>query len=262
VAVPRRTRSGAVGQHFLRSSRLAAELVRAAGVTSGDVVVDVGAGTGVLTRALVDRGACVVAVELDAELAHALERRFHDEDVAVLQADAVNFEWPERSFSVVSNLPFSGSTPILTHLLRDPRRPLERAHVIVQWELAAKHVAVWPATLKGTYWRTWNEIAISDRLARTAFAPAPTVDAAVLRISPLLEPTLDRNHHRQYWRFLARAFHVRAPLTPALRPYFSRAELRRLADTHAFAPEAHARDLDVRQWTALFRWAQQRKRLA
>lgn len=230
-------------------------------MTPGDLVVDIGAGTGVLTRALVDRGASVLAVELDPVLARALEQRFRTDDVTVVPMDAVDLAWPHRPFSVVSNLPFSGSTAILTRLLRDPRLPLERAHVIVQWELAAKHAAVWPATLKGTYWRTWNEIAITDRLARTAFAPPSAVDAAVMRIVRRLRPGIDQARYRLYWRFLTDAFRIRAPLARAMRASVSRRELRRLADTHAFSPEAHARDLDVRQWTALFRWLHERGRL-
>lgn len=261
MAVPSGSRRGAPGQHFLRSSRLAAELVSAVGVTSGDVVLDIGAGTGVLTRALVNLGARVLAIEIDPVLARELERRFSGEDVVVLRRDAMGLVWPSHPFSVVSNLPFSGSTAILTRLLRDPRVPLKRAHVIVQWELAAKHAAVWPATLKGTYWRTWNDIAVTDRLARNAFAPAPAVDAAMLRIAPLRQPAVDRDLYEQYWRFLARAFRVHAPLARALRAHLSQTELRRLADTNAFSPGAHARDLDVRQWTSLFRWSQARGRL-
>ena len=57
MAVRRRPAQGAPGQHFLRSSRLAAELVHAAGVVRGDLVVDVGAGSGILTRALAETGA-------------------------------------------------------------------------------------------------------------------------------------------------------------------------------------------------------------
>ena len=67
-----RPRSRGRGQHFLRSSKLAAELVRAAGIRRDDIVLDLGAGTGALTAALVRSGAFVVAVEIDTELAAGL----------------------------------------------------------------------------------------------------------------------------------------------------------------------------------------------
>lgn len=259
MAVKQRPAPGARGQHFLRSSRLAAELVRAAGVAPGDVVVDIGAGTGVLTRALLDRGASVIAVELDPTLARALERRYAGDGVAVVCVDAARFVWPSREFSVVSNLPFAGSTSILSRLLQDPGVPLTRAVLILQWELAVKHAAVWPATLKGTYWRTWNELTITDRLARNAFTPAPNVDAAVLRIEPRPEPMLEPHVHATYWRFLSGAFGARGPLNRTMRSLLSRMELRRLGDALGFPAEAHARDLDVRQWAAVFTRVQSRR---
>src|SRR5205814_2127576 len=142
VAVRRRSSRGAPGQHFLRSSRLAAELVADAAVANGDLVVDVGGGTGILTRELVRAGVAVIVVERDPMLAGRLRRRFRDAEI--VEADAAKYEWPVEPFAVVANLPFARSSAILTRLLRDPRVPLRRAHVIVQWEFAVKHAAVWP----------------------------------------------------------------------------------------------------------------------
>ena len=116
--------------------------MRDAGVAPGDHVVDIGAGTGVLTAALADAGATVTALEADPALATGLENRFANR-VTVVRTDARLWSWPAEPFSVVSNLPFAGSGEILRGLLRDPQRGLEHAHVIVQWEFAEKHAAVW-----------------------------------------------------------------------------------------------------------------------
>jgi 23S rRNA (adenine-N6)-dimethyltransferase len=202
----------------------------------------------------------VVALELDAGLADHLAHRFSGHEVTVVHADACGWTWPAERFSVVANLPFTGSSAILASLLRNPNHRLERAHVIVQWELAARHAAVWPATLKGTYWRTWNELEITDRLSRSAFAPAPDVDAAVLRIAPRPEALVPPPQHDAYWRFLARAFKAGKPIAAALRADFRGPELRGLADTLGFSPDAQPRDLDVRQWTGLFARARGRRR--
>jgi 23S rRNA (adenine-N6)-dimethyltransferase len=53
----------------------------------------------------------------------------------------------------------------------------------VQWELGVKQTAVWPSTLKSTLWRAWYEVALVRRLARTAFSPTPSVDAALVRVT-------------------------------------------------------------------------------
>jgi 23S rRNA (adenine-N6)-dimethyltransferase len=252
VAVRQRPSRGAPGQHFLRSSRLAAELVRDAGIEPGTLVVDIGAGTGVLTRALVDEGAHVLALEADRVLASALRRRFADRDVVVVDADARHWRWPREPFAVVSNLPFAGSGEILAGLLRDPRGGLRSAHVIVQWELAAKHAAVWPATMRATFWRAWFDVTVVARLSRKAFSPPPSVDAAVLRFVRRAQPLVPPDEHDRYRQLLADGFRDQTPLHRALRGRLTPRELRRLGSLLGFDPAARARDLDARQWAGLY----------
>ena len=215
-------------------------------------MVDVGAGSGVITEALLASGARVLALELDATLAAALRARFAGREVEIANADARRFQWPRARFSVVSNLPFAGSGEILASLLRDPSTGLRQADVIVQWELAQKHAAVWPATMRATYWRAWFDVTIVGRLSRHAFAPPPGVDAAVLRIARRASPLVPLATHRDYRSFLADAFEARAPLGRALREHVSPREVRRLAAVLGFDPAAQPRDLDARQWAGVF----------
>jgi 23S rRNA (adenine-N6)-dimethyltransferase len=250
VAVPRPP-AGAPGQHFLRSSRLAAALVREADVRRGDRVVEVGAGTGVLTRALANAGAVVTALELDPGLASRLRQARSSRDIAVVEADVLRWRWPLEAFAVVANLPFARSGAILSHLLGDPAVNLRRADVIVQWELAVKQTAVWPATLKSTYWSAWYDLSIARRLARTAFSPTPGVDAAVLRVTRRPQPLVSPEQGQAYWCFLAEAFRGSGP-PGRLSQGLSRIEVKCLAPVLGFAPDARPRDLDARQWAALF----------
>lgn len=260
MAVERRPARGAPGQHFLRSSRLAAELVRDANVAPGELVVDVGAGTGVLTCALLDAGTRVVALELDPALADQLRRRLQGRNVTVLEVDARRWDWPAEPFSVVSNLPFAGSGAILDELLRDPRTGLRQADLIVQWEFARKHSAVWPATLRGTYWRAWFELTIVARLARSAFSPPPDVEAAVLHLARRPSPLVPEEDHERYRRFVGEAFRSQTSLARALRPWLTPRELRRSAALLGFDASSSPRDVDARQWARLFALARTRPR--
>ena len=235
------------GRHFLRSSKLAAELVRAAGVGRGDLVLDLGAGSGVLTGALTRTGARVVAVEIDAELAAGLRRRFDD----VVEGDALRVALPREPFKVVANLPFGAGTAILRRLL-DPRVPLEAADVIVEWGLATKRAAVWPSTQLGAYWGAWFELSVLRRLPRCVFAPPPSVDAGVLRCLRREEPLVPVRDARAYSGFLARGYRdgPRA-VVPWLR-------LKQLEAELGFDRRSEPRDLDARQWAALFAHAVRR----
>jgi 23S rRNA (adenine-N6)-dimethyltransferase len=240
----------AAGRHFLRSSRLASELVRAAGVGPGDFVLDLGAGRGALTAPLVRAGARVRAVELDPRLAAGLRARFAD----VVCADAACMSFPNEPFAVVANLPFAAGTAILRTLLDDPRVPLTGAVVIVEWSLAAKRTAVWPSTRLSAGWGAWFELTLERRLTRSAFAPPPSVDAAVLRIERRAVPFVDVRDAHAWHAFLGRAF--AADLVARIVPPRT---LRRLALEHGFDPHARARDLDARQLAALFRSARPRR---
>lgn len=246
MAVVRRSSGSARGQHFLRSSRLAADLVRDAGVRSADLVIDVGAGTGVLTRALADTGARVIAVERDPAFATGLRALFEDNArVSVVEADALAWLPPVDPFKVVANLPFVGSGAILRRLLQ---ARVGQADVIVDWGFGRKHVAVWPSTLKGTYWRAFYDVSIVRRLDRSAFSPRPSVDAAVVRFTRRPKPLVRASESDRYWRFLSAAFHSNGPIRETLTPL----QAKRLAPTLGFSTHARARDLDARQWAAVY----------
>ncbi|HEV8686419.1 MAG TPA: rRNA adenine N-6-methyltransferase family protein [Gaiellaceae bacterium] len=234
-ARPTRARS----QHFLRTSRLAAELVRDACVGPNDVAVDLGAGTGRLTAELARVARRVVAVEVDPRLAARLQGRWPNVDVVV--GDATRVPLPREPFRVVANVPFARTTAILRRLLDDPRTPLVRADLVVAWGVAQKRVLPWPSTLNGVLWAAWYETSVSRRLPRSAFVPPPSVDAGVLVYIRRAVPLIPEREWRRYRGFVATGFRrgLRAVAAPRA--------LRRMGIEGA-AP----RELDAHQWAALY----------
>jgi 23S rRNA (adenine-N6)-dimethyltransferase len=234
-ARPTRARS----QHFLRTSALAAELVRDACVGPDDLVVDLGAGTGRLTAELARVARRVIAVELDPGLAARLHGRWANVDVVA--ADATQVPLPREPFRVVANVPFDQTTAILRRLLDDPRTPLVRADVVVAWGVVQKRVLPWPSTLNGVLWAAWYEASASRRLPRHAFDPPPSVDAGVLVYARRAVPLVPEREWRRYRGFVATGFRrgLRAIATPRA--------LRRMGVEGA-AP----RELDAYQWAALY----------
>jgi 23S rRNA (adenine-N6)-dimethyltransferase len=108
----------------------ARNIVAAAGIRRGDLVLDVGAGTGVLTAELVAAGAYVIAIELHPERLAHLRARFGS-DVRVVRADANDLRLPRRPFRVVANPPFSATSTLLSRLVH-PGSRLVRADLVVQ----------------------------------------------------------------------------------------------------------------------------------
>jgi 23S rRNA (adenine-N6)-dimethyltransferase len=237
----RRAARRGLDQHFLRSDRLAAELVRSAGLTRDDLVLEIGAGSGRLTAALARVARHVLAVEVDPRWVRQLRSRVSG-NVTVVQADALRLPLPADPFRVVANLPFGQTTAFLRHLLDDPRVPLERADLIVEWGYALKRAAVWPSTLLGVTWGAWWTFRIDRHLAASCFEPAASVDAGLIvvaRRDPPLVPVSDGSDYRDF---------VRRGFKGGLRSVAPPRHVRRVAR------RAAPRDLDVHQWAALF-WA-------
>lgn len=216
-----------------------------------DLVVEIGAGEGVITRALVETGAEVIALERDTRLAERLKRSPSLQQATIIDSDVLGWCWPVTAFSVVANLPFVNSGAILAHLLGDPATPLRRADVIVQWELGIKQTNVWPSTLKSNLWRAWYDVALSGRLSRTAFAPVPSVDAAVLLVTRRPTPRVPVIQAAAYRRFLEEAF-AGSGRPGRLSAHLAPIDVKRLVPILGFDPGAQPRDLDARQWAALF----------
>lgn len=232
---PGRARS----QHFLRSRALAADIVREAGVRPDDLVLDLGAGGGRLTGELACRARHVVAVELDPFWVECLRGRWANVDV--VQADAASVALPRESFRVVANLPFDRSTAILRHLLDDPRVPLVRADVIVEWGFAVKRALPWPSTLNSVLWGAWYSTSMARRLPRHSFDPQPAVDAGVLRFERRTHPLVPERCWHSYRGFVAAGFR-RGPR--AVAPARTLRKLR--------LASRQPRELDAHEWAGLF----------
>src|SRR5688572_11593148 len=131
----------AMGQQFLNDMRVAQRIVDAAQLTKEDVVLEVGPGTGVLTRRLAPKVGHLVAIEKDPDFVQRLALEFGPEtNVRIIEGDATEFDYaslgPFRK--IVANLPYSVSTPITFRLLP---LPWELAILMYQSEFAERLVA-------------------------------------------------------------------------------------------------------------------------
>lgn len=166
------------GWHQL-DSRWVRRLIRAADIQPGDLVVDVGAGTGAITAQLVDHGASVIAVELHPGRAASLRARFADDRVVVVRADGADLRLPRRPFKVVANPPFGICTALLRRLTT-PKSKLEVAGIVVpRW--AATRWAVGRG-VGGVTSRRLFQFHHGPVVPAGAFHPAPPADAAMLLI--------------------------------------------------------------------------------
>jgi 23S rRNA (adenine-N6)-dimethyltransferase len=164
------------GWHQLDSC-WATRLVADAGLPPGALVLDLGAGLGALTAALVDTGARVIAVELHPGRARRLRERF--DDVVVVEADLADLRLPHRPFHVVASPPFA-LTSALVRTLVQPGSRLVSARLVVQAAAAQRWAS--PAAPAARRRERTFAVRAGPRIPRSAFRPPPPVDARVLAI--------------------------------------------------------------------------------
>jgi 23S rRNA (adenine-N6)-dimethyltransferase len=178
-ARPARRERSAWGWYPLRE-QWARRILAASDAAIGDLVVDVGAGTGALTVPLLDAGARVIAIELHPQRLAALrELAASRPRLTVVRADATDLRLPRRPFRVVANPPYAVTSALLARLLA-PGSRLSSAHLVLQ-RSAAQRWADGRAPGAGRWTRTFH-LDVAIPLPRHAFEHRPPVDSVVLHI--------------------------------------------------------------------------------
>ncbi len=191
------TASKALGQNFLLDGQLLARIARIPGDIDGAEIFEVGPGPGGLTRALLQAGGRVTAVERDRRCLPALDElaAHFPGRLRVVEADALAVDAPsmfDQAPHIVSNLPYNVGTPLLIGWLSAPWRPWWRSLTLMfQREVADRIVAPVDSEHYGrlsvlAQWRTTARIAMP--VHRSAFTPPPKVMSAVVHLTPLDSP--------------------------------------------------------------------------
>jgi len=180
--------SRALGQNFVVDPNTVRRIARLAEVGPGDLVLEIGAGLGSLTLALIETGAEVQAMEVDRYLLEPLRSVVEPHGVTVHHADALNANYSEilggREAAIIANLPYNVATPLVLHLLES--QPLiKRMLVMVQKEVGERFAAqagdeaYGAASLRVQY---FADAKVVGKIGPSVFYPKPNVDSALVSI--------------------------------------------------------------------------------
>jgi 23S rRNA (adenine-N6)-dimethyltransferase len=178
-----KTRRKLLSQNFLRDRELVKSLIRASGISWKDSVLEIGAGSGIITEDLLSLSRKVIAVEIDKGLYTLLSGRLGDnKSLELIYGNFLDFELPKEPYKVFSNIPFSITGEIIKKLLFS-NNPPESCNLIVQKEAAEKFtVNQRKNSMLSILFYPWFEIKISHTFKRTDFNPIPNVDLCLLQI--------------------------------------------------------------------------------
>ena len=239
-----------LGQNFLTDRRTIARIVQLAGQTSGPLV-EWGTGDGSVTLPLSRLGRPLEGVEIDAVRARNLRRRVGPH-VCISEGDILRHAPPAGS-TVVSNVPFSLTTPVLRHLLSSP--DWVRAVLLVQWEVAKKRAGVGGTTQLTAQWWPWFSFTLDRRVPASAFRPRPSVDGGILVVDRRERPLLATRQRRSYQRWVRQVFIGGGRGLPdilARTGRLTRAEAVQFCRDQGLDPRTLPRDLTVEHWVQAF----------
>ena len=275
-----------LGQHFLYDPAILDRIVDAIAPQPDDVVLEVGPGEGTLTRRLAPRVGRVVAIERDARLVAAL--RSGDghgnhaplpENVTVIEADALALDWHQavlashahstsavghrpsaigsRPFKVIGNIPYYVTSPLIEQALQPPMPAV--VVFLVQREVADRVVAAPGSRTYGALSVGVQAFTRAERLfvvRAGSFQPPPTVDSAVLRLTPLAEPAITLAERAPFRVFVVGLFgQRRKQLGRALRGVAGLTAEGAVAvcETSGVSPTARPETLSVVEMVRVFR---------
>jgi 16S rRNA (adenine1518-N6/adenine1519-N6)-dimethyltransferase len=186
-----------LGQNFLMDVNAIDKIIRIAGITGEDTVVEIGAGLGVMTARIAGKAGRVIALEIDGSMVAIMREELKDfENVNIVETDVLRYDFsspprqdglsdPPGRIKIIGNIPYNISSPILFHLL-DYRSHIDSMVLMLQKEVTER-ISASPGTKEyGTLsviLAMYFEISREFTVPAGCFYPSPRVDSAVIRMA-------------------------------------------------------------------------------
>ena len=249
-----------LGQNFLINESVAGSLVETAGVGKNDTIVEVGPGTGTITKLLAEHAGRVIAVEKDRRFIPILKEELKAlKNIEVVNDDILGFnparyEIRDMRYKLVGAPPYYLTARLFRHFLQDtPVQPVLIA-LIIQKEVAQNIIAKPPdMNLLAVSVQLYGESKIEKIIKKGSFWPSPRVNSALITVKNIQKP--QNVDEKEFFKIVRAGFaSPRKQLTPNLVSglKISRIDSKNLLESAGIAPSARAETLVVGDWLNLY----------
>ena len=247
-----------LGQNFLMHRQTAARIVGAARLPEGAQVLEIGPGTGMLTKELLLEGMRVIAVEADHALIPELKTAFASEiekgRLILINADIRSFDTETLTgdYHIVANIPYYITGEIVRQFLTAPHQPRSMT-LLVQKEVAVRIAREKKESLLSLSVKVYGEPSYCFTVPRGAFVPAPNVDSAVLRIGNIGRTAFrDAVIETRFFEVIRAGFaHKRKRLAKNLEAHWPKEAISLAFSAARLEENARAEDLSLPAWLVL-----------
>ncbi|HBT80747.1 MAG TPA: ribosomal RNA small subunit methyltransferase A [Candidatus Yanofskybacteria bacterium] len=199
-----------LGQNFLHDPKILGKITDAADLTKEDVVLEVGPGTGNLTKILSEKAGRVIAIEKDHRTIDELRSVFSSANVEIFEGDTLEINprdlgLKEGGYKIVANIPYYITSNFIRQVLEFWPKP-KLVVITIQKEVAQRIVAKPPhMNLLALSVQFYSNPKIVDYISAGSFFPKPNVDSAIIKLTPKEAP-LDPTEAKRYFSLLKSAF--------------------------------------------------------
>ena len=209
--------SKSLGQNFLTDKNIIDEIIESSGISSNDLVIEIGPGIGVLTREALEAAGRVIAIEIDQRLIPILEETLSEYDnfevinADILKTDLKSIVEANRGYDavrIIGNLPYYITTPIIMKILEE-EVPADSITIMMQKEVADRIKAPVGSKNAGAITAAVQFYCNVTQIAsvpKDVFVPGPKVDSAVLRLDVLSSPAVEVKDRSIFFECIKKGF--------------------------------------------------------
>lgn len=247
-----------LGQNFLMHAQTAQRIVQAAGVTESSVVLEIGPGTGMLTRELLAKAGKVIAVEADHSLLPELTETFAKEigegKLVLINQDIRSFEAKTLNtpYILVANIPYYITGEIIRQFLTETHKPSSMT-LLVQKEVAVRIARETKESLLSLSVKAFGTPKYCFTVPRGAFRPAPNVDSAVLSVENIRPDAFSSREEEEVFFSILRAgfSQKRKRLAKNFEQVYSAPKIQASFESLELSPNVRAEDIPEEMWRKL-----------
>lgn len=249
-----------LGQHFLNSDYVPERMCTAGDIRPGDTVLEIGPGTGALTKVLLAHGATVIALETDPRALEVLRETFaaalDTGQLTLIKADAraldpAKYGLGPHTYKVVANVPYYLSGQLLRRVLDTTHQPTTLVFLL-QKELVERIARAKKSSLLSISVAVFGTPHYVTTVKRTHFSPPPKVDSAILLVDEITDTRLPPGERAAFFNLLQHGFgQKRKQLQGNLNALYPRPVLQAAFATLGLTDTIRAEDLSVADWLQL-----------